>query len=698
MAPYPASQQSKEPASKPPLRLAPVDSAKTPVVVNLADSDDAAAAALARKASANAAELEQTWSFPAPAALEGVANRSKPVMKVQKVTFRDSGGTKASFLDVSLTLSQCSRMVIQASAGDGHESLVEVLVGRQPPTSGEILKVQGLRLASVAADSLQRLQQHSQKTAVQYIMWRYEGQLDREMLLDAQDPLTAEERAARAMKWCIDGTTRSLRPCANPEITPQDEAAAVVPQSIASRRQNMQRKAFEYQVELQPGATEQSVWVDRDTLIKMGYLKFVQQEDKRQEALAGSAVRQLAESGVQSHLSAFGVGSEVAGKAMCKLTKQVKFQIALAAAMWQSPHILLLVEPEQCLGRQGMESLRLAIEQYKGGVVLISGWREFAARVATETWTLRSGRWAASGSGPSRAELQEMSFKDKALIKELERKIKANRTSPLEDAEVQEIADQLSALKELLLSDVQLQDPQDDDGPGYELSGMEELVESQLSDLLLEEFGADLPNFRRTQKEWGLKLSLLVQRNNSSDDDDDEPELDLLGFLAYKTWGPPIPAVSVGAVGVAEKHRGKGYGRVLMKVAEDRAALLGLETAEGIVPGEVRLRSLASAVKFYERIGYERIEEDESCKPAENTPACPNPEGAEADDAEVDDDDLPCVPMRRPCAPPSPRSRAVLEPLLSPKQDPWSPSRSRALEDGPTWPAMDAFMLPEAQG
>ena len=42
------------------------------------------------------------------------------------------------------------------------------------------------------------------------------------------------------------------------------------------------------------------------------------------------------------------------------------------------------------------------------------------------------------------------------------------------------------------------------------------------------------------------------------------PRLDLMGFVAYKTWGPPVPGVSVGAVGVAQKHRGKGYGRRLM--------------------------------------------------------------------------------------------------------------------------------------
>jgi predicted GNAT family acetyltransferase len=146
---------------------------------------------------------------------------------------------------------------------------------------------------------------------------------------------------------------------------------------------------------------------------------------------------------------------------------------------------------------------------------------------------------------------------------------------------------------------------------------------------------------------------------------EDDAALDLIGFLAYKTWGPPAPGVSIGAVGVSSKHRGKGYGRQLMKVAEDRAALLGIEGALGFVPGEVRLRSFASAVQFYERIGYERIEEDDD-----------------------DDEDAPCVPMVRRCAPFSPRTAQRMASLLSPKQDPWSPKRSRALEDGPTWPSV----------
>lgn len=279
-------------------------------------------------------------------------------------------------------------------------------------------------------------------------------------------------------------------------------------------------------------------------------------------------------------------------------------------------------------------------------------------------------------------------------IKETEQQIANAKAKPLADEELWKVHDDLMSLKEVLLKDVKLQDP---DGPSptdYPVNGLAQVIEEQLPELLMEEFGADVPNFRRTQQGFGLKLSLLVERCPEGAAYEDERELDLIGFLACKTWGPPLRCVSVGAVGVSSNHRGKGYGRKLMKIAEDRAALLNTEGPEGFVPGQVRLRSLATAVHFYERLGYERIEETSADKPAEHTPGCPDPENTARKPS--DDDDAPCVPMlwRCPQGPPQPAGKVAAP--LSPSLEPWSPTRSRALEDGPTWPCIGDFALPPA--
>merc|ERR1712188_120737 len=103
--------------------------------------------------------------------------------------------------------------------------------------------------------------------------------------------LSVDEEKARSQKWCIDGTTGSVRLCTSPKEDPkkakQDEAGAVIPDAILNRRQKKKEKTFEYVVKWQFKPIESNVWVEKEILIKMGYLKLVQREDERQAAMAG---------------------------------------------------------------------------------------------------------------------------------------------------------------------------------------------------------------------------------------------------------------------------------------------------------------------------------------------------------------------------------------------------------------------------
>jgi len=230
----------------------------------------------------------------------------------------------------------------------------------------------------------------------------------------------------------------------------------------------------------------------------------------------------------------------------------------------------------------------------------------------------------------------------------------------------------------------------------YPVSGLEEVIDDQLADILMEEFGGDLENFRRTQRQYKMKVSLLVEHHAVGEDG---PPLELLGFLAYKTWGAPAPGVSVGAIGIPTKHRGQGYGRQLMRVAEEQAVKAAMAAGTGLL-GEVRLRSLATATGFYKQLGFELLEAGPDDEPSRRTPCCPDPEAAPdapKSKVEEDDDDAPAVPMVLRCAPFTPQTAAKAVPL-SPMQDPWTPIRSRALEDGPTWPPVNMFMMSGEEG
>ena len=69
----------------------------------------------------------------------------------------------------------------------------------------------------------------------------------------------------------------------------------------------------------------------------------------------------------------------------------MKVKVMLAAAMWQNPHVLILDEPTNYLDREGLGALVLAINDYKGGVLIISHNKEFRNGIATEKWIMNRG-------------------------------------------------------------------------------------------------------------------------------------------------------------------------------------------------------------------------------------------------------------------------------------------------------------------
>merc|ERR1719316_1508556 len=315
---------------------------------------------------------------------------------MSNVTFQYPTKDKPTIMDVSLTVSQVSRVAVIGANGAGKSTAIKVLVGEQKPTEGTIWKAAGLRMAYVAQHAFHHLEKHMQETPVQYIMWRFAGNDDKESLEFQTQELSVDEEQARSEKWCIDGQTGGVRRCTNPKEdakkAKQDEANAVVPDAILNRRQKKKEKTYEYEVKWVGQGIDNSCWVEREILIKMGYLKLVQREDERQAAMSGLQNKQLTQPGVEKHLANFGVDAESASHTQInQLSGGMKVKVVLAASMWQNPHILILDEPTNYLDREGLGALVLAIKDYKGGVLIISHNKEFCDGVATEKWIMNKG-------------------------------------------------------------------------------------------------------------------------------------------------------------------------------------------------------------------------------------------------------------------------------------------------------------------
>merc|ERR1719413_231458 len=257
-------------------------------------------------------------------------------------------------------------------------------------------------MAYVAQHAFHHLEKHMQETPTAYIMWRFAGNDDKESIEFKSTELSVDEEAARAAKWCIDTVTGNVRRCTDPKEDAKkakiDETAAVVPDAVVNRRQKKKEKTYEYEVKWQWKDMNQNSWVEKETLVKMGYLKMVQREDERRAAMAGLMTKQLTQPGVEKHLGDFGVDPEFASHTqISQLSGGMKVKVVLAASMWQNPHVLILDEPTNYLDREGLGALVLACKHYKGGVLIISHNKEFCDGVAMEKWIMQGGRLRIEG-------------------------------------------------------------------------------------------------------------------------------------------------------------------------------------------------------------------------------------------------------------------------------------------------------------
>merc|ERR1712187_754518 len=189
------------------------------------------------------------FTFPEPGAMEGVKSRSKVVLRMNSVTFQYPTKDKPTIMDVSLTVSQVSRVAVIGANGAGKSTAIKVLVGEQKPTEGSIWKAAGLRMAYVAQHAFHHLEKHMQETPVQYIMWRFAGNDDKESLEFKSADLSVDEETARAKKWCIDATSGDVRRCTDQKEDAKkakaDEANSVIPDAIMNRRQKKKEKTYE---------------------------------------------------------------------------------------------------------------------------------------------------------------------------------------------------------------------------------------------------------------------------------------------------------------------------------------------------------------------------------------------------------------------------------------------------------------------
>merc|ERR1712050_791249 len=322
--------------------------------------------------------------------------------------------------------------------GAGKSTAIKPLIGELKPDSGTIWRHQNMRLAYVAQHAFHHLEKHLDKTAVDYILWRFAGADDRESLENQNQETNEDDAKKRQQPWFICPKSLEVKKC-DMSDTPEgkkERAAKVVPEAILNRQKHTKTKKYIYEVKWMHKSTECNTWVERDIILAMGYSKMVHKKDEQEAAAAGLLSKPLTQPGVEKALKDFGLDSESASHSpLGSLSHGQKVKVVICAAMWMNPHIVILDEPTNYLDRDGLGALTRGLEEYQGGVVIISHNEEFCNGVCQQKWIMEAGRLREEGEIKLDEEIAEQAGPDE-LYDESGNKIEVNKQKNLPAKEV----------------------------------------------------------------------------------------------------------------------------------------------------------------------------------------------------------------------------------------------------------------------
>ena len=96
---------------------------------------------------------------------------------------------------------------------------------------------------------------------------------------------------------------------------------------------------------------------------------------------------------LRQHLAAFGLGGEaLPNQRIATLSGGQKCRLAFAEVLYARPHLLIMDEPTNHLDLETVDALIRAIEQFRGGLVLVSHDEYLLTHVVQELWVVGDGR------------------------------------------------------------------------------------------------------------------------------------------------------------------------------------------------------------------------------------------------------------------------------------------------------------------
>merc|ERR1712113_187423 len=183
-------------------------------------------------------DKNEQWVFPVPGSLEGVKSRGRTILKMTDVTFKYPTHEKNTVEHITLTVCMASRVAVVGANGAGKSTAIKLLIGELKPISGTIWRHANMRLAYVAQHAFHHLEKHLEKTAIEYILWRFAGAHDRESLENQAKEELEDDIKLRERPWFICPKSLEPKKCdmSDSKEGKAERAQAVVPEAILNRQ------------------------------------------------------------------------------------------------------------------------------------------------------------------------------------------------------------------------------------------------------------------------------------------------------------------------------------------------------------------------------------------------------------------------------------------------------------------------------
>lgn len=313
------------------------------------------------------------FTFPPPGSLMGVRSQTRTILKVSDATYTYPGSAKPSLSNASVAVSLSSRVGVLGPNGAGKSTLIKIMTQEMVPQTGKVEKHPNLRISVLHQHAFHHLEQHLEKTACQYITWRFMDGHDRELTEKATRKISEEER--EMMEKPIVASTGERRKV----------------EYIVGRQKH--KKSLQYEIKWVGMEHRHNTWIPRERLMELGFGKLVQKFDDFESSREGAGSKELSQKAIRKHLEDLGLNGEIAEHhEMSGLSGGQKVKVVLAASLWNNPQILVLDEPTNFLDRDAIAMLATAIREWSGAVVMISHNMQFIEALCTEIWNVDKGQ------------------------------------------------------------------------------------------------------------------------------------------------------------------------------------------------------------------------------------------------------------------------------------------------------------------